>query len=136
MREAIYGDWHSPWQFSLFTLNQKIYFERHSFNKHTPWWKLESIVLSLSNWTHVAVTWDYVTGTVSIYADGKEVARRQYIPEDYSFYIPTGKPYKIGNDDHWNNHQFHGSVMDLYVFGTALSLNEINKLRGKRLNSN
>ena len=132
--QAIYGDWHSPWQFFLFTKNRMINFQRHAFG-YQQWWNL-GIKLSLSNWTHVAVTWDHVTGTVLIYADGKEVARKQYTPSDYSFYTPTGKPYRIGNDGHWNNHQFHGSVMDLYVFGTALSLNEINKLRGKRLNTN
>ena len=129
--ETIYSDWHSPWHFFLFTKNQMVNFQRHSYG-NAEWWTLGSNELSLSNWTHIAVTWDHVTGTVLIYADGKEVARRQYTPSDYSFYIPTGKPYKVGNDGHWDNHQFHGSVMDLYVFGTALSLDEINKLRGKR----
>ena len=36
----------------------------------------------------------------------------------------------VGNDQ--QDHQFQGSVMDLLVFGTALSLDEINKLRGER----
>ena len=82
---------------------------------------------------HVAVTCNHVKGTLFLYADGKRVNRRTYFPEKGAFYGPTGKPYMIGNDGHWENHQFYGSVMDLYVFGTALSLDEINKLRGEQI---
>ena len=76
----------------------------------------------------MAVTWDHVIGAVYIYADGKEIAYRSYKPE-VTFYGPTGKLYQIG--DTKENHQFHGSMMDLYVFGTALTRDQINKLRGE-----
>ena len=78
----------------------------------------------------MAVTWDHTTGNSTIYVNGENVGFRTDPPREVFFYQPTGKPYKIGNDGHWDDHQFHGSVMDLYVFGTALSLDQINKLRG------
>ena len=78
----------------------------------------------------MAVTWDHVRGAVFIYANGQEIGNRSYSP-GASFFQPTGKLYQIGNDGHTDDHQFHGSVMDLYVFGTALTLDQINKLRGE-----
>ena len=78
----------------------------------------------------MAVTWNHVNGSSLLYIDGKREGYRTYQPGETVFYKPSGRPYKIGNDDHWDDHQFYGSVMDLYVFGTALSVNEINKLRG------
>ena len=80
----------------------------------------------------MAVTWNYITGAVLIYADGKEIGRRIYTPVE-EFYGPTGNQSAIGNDGHTDSHQFYGSVMDLYVFGWALSSVEISALRGKRL---
>ena len=128
---AIYGDWSHPWQFLLSTKNQKIIFHRHQQGtSDDQWWSLESTDVILSTWTHVAVTWDHVSGSVFIYADGKEIAFSSITP-GATFSQPTGKWYQLGDDGHGENHQFHGSVMDLYVFGTALSLDEINKLRGK-----
>ena len=79
----------------------------------------------------VAVTWQHVAGKALIYANGKKMGYGTYSPGE-TFYAPTGKLYMIGNDNHMTSHQFHGAVMDLYVFGTALSLDEINELRGER----
>ena len=104
-------------------------FHRHQ-NGGEVWWFLESTKVSLNTWTHVAVTWDHVRGAVFIYANGQEIANRSYTP-GASFFQPTGKLYQIGNDGHTNDHQFHGSVMDLYVFGTAHTLDQINRLRGE-----
>ena len=127
---AIYGDWYHPWQFLLSVKNQKIIFHRHA-NEGEVWWSLESTKVSLDTWTHVAVTLDHVRGVVFIYANGQEIGNGSYNP-GASFFQPTGKLYQIGNDGHTDDHQFHGSVMDLYVFGTALTLEQVNKLRGKR----
>ena len=77
------------------------------------------------------VTWHHVTRNVAIYANGKEVGRRMYSPKE-TFYGPTGKPFMIGNDGLTLDHQFYGSVMDLYVFHEALLLDEINVIRGVR----
>lgn len=125
---AIYGDWHYPWQFLLSTRNQRIAFQRHSYGSDE-WPFLESSTISLRTWTHVIIKWEHHTETATVYADGRKVGTKVYSPEE-TFYEPTGMPYMIGNDGHWLNHQFQGSVMDFYVFGKALSLGEINKLRG------
>ena len=128
---AIYNDWRSPWQFIFFIRNQRLNFERHSLNDDNPWYFVESsTVVALDTWTHVAVTWNHVKGSSLLYIDGKKKGYRTYLPRRTSFYKPSGRPYKIGNDDHWDDHQFYGSVMDIYVFGTELSVSEINKLRG------
>ena len=129
---TIYGDWHRHylWQFILGTKNQSIVFHRHSAGNEE-WWSLQSTNVSLSAWTHVVVTWHYVTRTVLIYANDKEIGAGTY-SRNQTFHGPTGEPYKIGNDGYNNSHQFYGSVMDLYVFGWALSPREIHRLRGMR----
>ena len=132
-QETIYNDWTNPWQFTLFLSHRKVGLCRHSFTADHSyrWYTLTSgVKVSSDIWTHVAVTWDHATGNLTIYVNGKNVGNHTYPPRERSFYSPTKKPYKIGNDGHWDDHQFHGSVMDLYVFGTALSLDQINKLRG------
>jgi len=127
---AIYGDWYNPRQFLLGAKNQKIVFQRYqSENDELDLWSIESSNVTLDTWTHVAVTWDHATGSVLIYVDGTVNRERSY-PGSSTFVQPTGWRYQIGKDGHWNGHQFHGSVMDLYVFGTALSPGQINKLRG------
>ena len=126
---AIFGDWYDPWQFLLSIENQKIIFHRPQDGKDK-WFSLGSTNFTSDTWTHVAVTWDHVIGAVYIYADGKEIGYRPY-DVGVTFHQPTGRLYQIGDDGHTQNHQFHGSVMDLYVFGTALSLDQINKLRGE-----
>ena len=83
------------------------------------------------DWTNIVVTWHHVSRNDAIYANGKEVGKRMFSPKE-TFYGPTGKPYLIGNDGRAGDHQFHGSVMDLYVFDEALSLDEINVIRGVR----
>ena len=127
---AIYGDWYHPWQLLLSVKKQKIIFHRHA-NEGEVWWSLESTKVSFDTWTHVAVTWDHVRGAVFICANGQEIGSGSYTP-GASFFQPTGRLYQIGNDGHTDDHQFHGSVMDLYVFGTALTLEQVNKLRGER----
>jgi len=132
--EAIYGDWIKPWQFLLSTKNQSIIFHRHKQNDaNEEWWSLKSSEIPLISWTHVVVTWQHLTGQVTIYADGNKIAYRTYSP-DGTFFSPSGFPYLIGHGIDWkgHDHQFQGSVTDLYVFGTSLSLDEINRLRGER----
>ena len=131
---TFYSDWSDPWQFHFGLRDQRVIFVRHSSIDEYRWYSVHSSVkISLNIWTHVVVTWDHSTGNSTIYVDGKNVGYRMYPPGKTFFYSPTGKPYKIGNDGHWRDHQYYGSVMDLYVFGTALSLDEINKLKGRCL---
>ena len=126
---TIYNDWHDPWQFALTIVGDRLEFERHSHGI-TEWWYFRSTKLLLNTWTHVAVTWNHVTGNVYLYTNGTIVGSRSFTPGT-KFYTPTGNSYKIANDGHWNDNQFYGSVMDLYVFGTALSFDEIAKVRGR-----
>ena len=129
--EMIYNDWNYPLQFYFGLLDKAVIFGRHSTDYDYKWYSVQSSVKVSSNiWTHVAVTWDYRTGISTIFVDGKNEANRTYPPRKIYFYPPTGKPYKIANAGHSNDKQFYGSVIDLYVFGTALSLDQINKLRG------
>ena len=114
----------------LIISRDRLLFQRHSHGSEE-WWSLWSTVkLSFNTWTHIAVTWNHVTGDVNLYANGIIVGTRSFTPGT-KFYNRTGNPYKIANDGHWKDHQFHGSVMDLYVFGTALSRDEIAKVRGR-----
>ena len=132
-QQDIYNDWNDPWQFMFSIRKEFVRFERHSTSEFSDdaWYYLTSSVKVSSNiWTHVVVTWDHASGYSTIYVDGKNVGYRTYSPTSLVFYPPTGKPYKIGNDGHSNDHQYYGSVMDLHVFGTTLSLDGINKLRG------
>ena len=94
------------------------------------WWSVRSIKLFFNTWTHIAVTWNHATGDVNLYANDIIVGIR-WLNRRTKFYTLTGNPYQIANDGHWNDHQFYGSVMDLYVFGTALSRDEIAKVRGR-----
>ena len=107
----------------------RLLFQRHSHGSEE-WWSLWSTVkLSFNTWTHIAVTWNQVTGDVNLYADGIIVGTRSFTPGT-NFYKRSGNTYRIASDGHWKD-QFHGSVMDLYVFGTALSRDEIAKVRGR-----
>ena len=126
---TIYNDWHYPWQFTLSIFGERLLFQRHSHGSEK-WWSVQSTKLLFNTWTHIAVTWNHVTGDVNLYANGIIVGSRSFTPGT-KFYTLTGNPYKIANDDHQNDHQFYGSVMDLYVFGTALSRDEIAKVRGR-----
>ena len=74
----------------------------------------------------MVVTWHHVTGALSMYADGKTIGHTTHPPSKEVLLEPSGEPYKIG-------YYSSGSVMDFYVFGTALSPKEINKLRGSLL---
>ena len=125
---SIYGDWKYPWQFLLSTKEQRIIFHRHSHDKNEEWWSLTSKEIPLNKWIHLVVTWMNEAGKVFIYADGVEIAYRTF-SSSAKFYKSSGHLYMVGNAQ--KTRQFQGSVMDLFVFGTALSLDEINRLRGE-----
>ena len=130
-KNTIFNDWLHPWQFHLSFENQVIAIGRYSNNSGNPILGVSATrKVSLNTWTHVVVTWNHATGSVVIYIDGEKVGTKTIPPKETSFHPPTGKSYQIGNDGHPSDHQFYGSVMDLYVFGTALSPDEIIRLRG------
>lgn len=113
----------------LIISGDRLLFQRHSYGSEK-WLSVWSTQLSFNTWTHLAVTWNHVTGDVNLYANGIIVGTKWFNPGT-TFYTLTGNPYKIANDGHWNDHQFYGSVIDLYVSGTALSRDEIAKVTGR-----
>lgn len=132
---AIYGDWTYPWQFLLSTnkINWSFHFSRPGFIKNQVVWfssASSNASVALNTWLHVVVIWNQLKEIVLIYVDGKMLGSGKF-PPGIKFLKSTGNLYKIGNDGHGKfDHQFYGSIMDLYVFGTALSLDQIKKLRG------
>lgn len=118
----IYSDIRGQWYFWL-----GLRFSRIQFGTKKQFYFFSVDHVSLRTWTHLVVTWHHVTGALSMYADGKTIAHKTYPPNGEVILEPSGEPYKIG--DRFSS----GSVMDLYVFGTALSPNEINRLRGSLL---
>ena len=77
-----------------------------------------------------------MTGNVYLYANGIIVGRGSFTPGT-KFEKETDYPYVIagvsidGDSEVVPDLQFYLSVMDLYVFGTALSRDEIAKVRGR-----
>ena len=67
-------------------------------------------------------------GVFSMYADGKTIGQTTCPPNEEVLSEPSGEPYLIG-------YNINGTVMDFYVFGTALSQKEIHRLRGLLLSS-
>ena len=96
MSGTIYGDWHYPRQFLLSTKEQKILFNRHSYDKDEKLWSLTSKEIPLKKWIHVVVTWNNETGKVFIYADGVEIAYKTF-SISAKFYNPSRRLYVVGN---------------------------------------
>lgn len=117
----------------LYQRGQKIVFERGILNAET--FKLTGLSeVSSNSWTHLVVTWHHVKGTLSMYMDGNIISHTTFPPRKMlSVDDPSGRRYIIGHDRRYVRRQFNGLVMDLYVFGTALSPKEINRLRGSWL---
>ena len=128
--QAIYGDWFSPWQFFFYISDAgNLAFERHLKIPYG-WWNLVSgTIIPLNQWIHVAVTWKQNQGLGQLYMDAVEVGNKSFNLSD-KFYEPTSQQYQIGNNGHWQDHQFYGAIMDLYVLDVAMSPDELNHLRG------
>ena len=132
--EVIYGDrYHGRSHFLLYQRGQKIVFQRDIPNARP--FKLTGLSkVSLNSWTHLVVTLHHVKGTLAMYMDGNIIGHTTFSPKEMlSVYDPSRRRYMIGLDWRYRSRQFNGLVMDLYVFGTALSPKEINRLRGSLL---
>ena len=115
----------------LYYRGQKIVFKREIPDAEP--FKLTGLgKVSLDSWTHLVVTWHQLKGTLSMYMDGNIIGHTTFPPKEMlSVYDPSGRRYTIGLARRYHgSQQFNGLVMDLYVFGTALSPKEINRLRG------
>lgn len=91
--------------------------------------------LSLSEWVHVAVTWDPLAeSALVLYRDGAEVARVSldgFGPlRDSAAGINIGA--KLPEGAALNTYPFHGRMDDVLLFGRALSPEEIAELAADR----
>ena len=126
--QTIYGDWVSPWHFCIGISKSGVFlFGRKG--KSGSYTYLYGKAVTLNKWVHVAITWNKNEGIAHSYIDAELVGDLSFSPSD-AFYGPSSDPCKIGNDGHPDDHQFHGSVMDLYVLNITLSRDEVDHLRG------
>lgn len=95
------------------------------------WMKKAHERIPLNKWTHLAAVWD--GRIIKLHVDGKErdgysldSLKRQYDSESVTAFIAGNPNYNF------KDYQFLGSIMDLYVFGTALPRDDIIKVyKGK-----
>ena len=88
---------------------------------------LEGVSMPRGRWQHVLYT--FSDGTGCLYLDGERVQCR-----DGLHYMPSDRPFLIGNDMSWwllypnGSQSLDGSVRDLVFFDRALSAEEVAKL--------
>jgi hypothetical protein len=81
----------------------------------------------LNKWTHIAATWDGV-GTLTLYANGKQMSKSSYIPNPtYGLSYSGQTPVYIGTPP-GGNQPYNGYVSDARVYSRALSNTEINNI--------
>jgi hypothetical protein len=66
---------------------------------------------------------------VKLYIDANEVAVKLF--DTNKKWHPPRDTYEIGTDGHSDEHQFLGSVMDLYIIEGVMNSEQLNNLRGK-----
>lgn len=95
------------------------------------WMKTAHERIPLNKWTHVTATWD--GHIITLYVDGEERDGRSLDSPKTPDSSSDKTAFIAGNPNRdFNNNQFLGSVMDLYVFGNALSRdNVIEVYKGK-----
>ncbi len=95
------------------------------------WIKTTHERIPLKKWTHVTATWDgYI---IALYVNGEERDGRSLDSPKGPDRSSHETAFIAGNPNRdFNDNQFLGSVMDLYVFGIALSQdNVIEVYKGK-----
>lgn len=81
-------------------------------------------------WSHLAFTWDAPTGTLVLYVDGKEAARRT-LPEAFTFPAPTAAVQFAcgdGSSDRFKAKVGDGVYDDVRLYDAALPAAEVLQL--------
>lgn len=121
--QVIYSDWARE-KFMFGIESGKIFLL--SSQRRQLWMKTAHERIPLNKWTHVTATWDGPEGRViTLYVNGRErdgysLASNGSSSDERSTAFIAGNPHYGFKD-----FQFLGSVMDLYVFGIALSSDNV-----------
>ena len=81
----------------------------------------------LNKWTHLVATWDGV-GTLSLYANGRQVAKAAYAPNPTYGLSYSGKAGVFVGTLPGGSMSYSGSVSDLRIYSRALSSTEISNI--------
>ncbi len=88
------------------------------------WWGNVRLVPYANEWTHVAVTW--ANGTAVQYVNGKETDRGTVTLGDAT---GDATPVTIGCVDSTNTETFIGSIDEVRIYDTALTVAELDRAR-------
>ncbi|XP_032223072.2 uncharacterized protein LOC116604603 [Nematostella vectensis] len=128
--QVIFGDTGKPNRaFSLFAKKGPyLVFTRNSLDS-SPRFRVQSRLLPIGRWCHVAVTWDQVNGIARVYVDAEESGRQSFNVTK-SWYAASKDGYRIGCYGYSAESQLDGSMADLYIIEGALNRHDLNALMG------
>ena len=128
--QVIYSDWKRE-KFILAIESGKVSFVIIEALNETLFWRMKTAHerINLNKWTHVTATWD--GHTITLYVDGEDSEGRNsfgYQPKEADMSSVESAPAFIAGNPHFENHQFIGAIMDLYIFGIALPRDDVIKV--------
>ncbi len=83
-----------------------------------------------NSWTHVAVTWEDVNRTMSIFIDGVLILKKSE-NTDSRMRKQIGHDYWLGWRSNRENMAYRGLMRDLQIFNKVLSQSELQYIKGK-----
>lgn len=97
-------------------------------------WKYSNTSLTLNEWNHVAVSFDFNTKTATFYLNGVPDGVEEYFPDSASPFNNTGtEPIYIGRQTSCNCNFMNGGIDDIIIWDRALDAMEINETINKPL---
>ena len=105
-----------------------IKYGRISLGSRAKLWKMKTAHerIPLDKWVHTAATWDGYN--ITLYVDGQEMYGKSFdSPATKDSSYESANAF-IGGHQYYEEYQFNGSIMDLFVFGTVLSRDNIMKV--------